>query len=311
MADTTPAEVLESRAEEAAASTATLVTGASAESTPADKAITLTEYSSVGYRDGTAVPLTLVNVGGVPLEKYTGYDFLLMRIAAAMDGVALVLNSGFRSMEEQQREYRRRTGPDGKLSAQLIASMGPAAEPGHSNHQQGVAIDIAVGMTRDQYMSGDYSVTFAWLKNNAANFGFSHDEGARVKEPWHWRHTVDKVVGSVTGIALTQIRAAEFASAASSPTTSGLTRWNYLEALQAIDADARSGAMVNASRQTLLAMAVADTLQKSRGNAVVAASIRARAAAEEAGRLAAQFSPDVTYALFDFSTGLWGDGKAV
>lgn len=52
----------------------------------------------------------------------------------------------------------------------------PAARPGTSNHGWGIAVDIP------------FADAQAWLLRNAPRFGWSHDEGARVREAWHYRY---------------------------------------------------------------------------------------------------------------------------
>src|SRR4051794_40849331 len=51
-----------------------------------------------------------------------------------------------------------------------------AAKPGTSNHGWGLAVDVKT------------AAAAAWLLRNGMNFGFSHDEGARVGEWWHFRY---------------------------------------------------------------------------------------------------------------------------
>lgn len=52
----------------------------------------------------------------------------------------------------------------------------PAARPGTSNHGWGIAVDIP------------YADAQGWLRSNGTRFGWSHDEGARVGEAWHFRY---------------------------------------------------------------------------------------------------------------------------
>lgn len=52
----------------------------------------------------------------------------------------------------------------------------PAAHPGTSNHGWAIAVDIPAADAQ------------AWLMRNCARFGWSHDEGARVGERWHFRY---------------------------------------------------------------------------------------------------------------------------
>jgi len=57
------------------------------------------------------------------------------------------------------------------------------ARPGYSNHQSGDAIDLN--------RAHDKGKTDAWLKANAAKFGFYRDVPS---ELWHWRFD-SKLVG--------------------------------------------------------------------------------------------------------------------
>jgi hypothetical protein len=52
----------------------------------------------------------------------------------------------------------------------------PAASPGTSNHGWGIAVDCPFPRAQ------------AWLLRNCGRFGWSHDEGARVGEAWHFRY---------------------------------------------------------------------------------------------------------------------------
>lgn len=52
----------------------------------------------------------------------------------------------------------------------------PAAFPGTSNHGWAIAVDAR------------FRQFVAWMHRNAHRYGWSHDEGARVGEWWHWRY---------------------------------------------------------------------------------------------------------------------------
>lgn len=90
--------------------------------------------------------------------------------AAASSGIEVAINSGFRSYAEQKRLY------DGYISK--IPGYNPAAKPGRSNHQNGIAFDIAVA-------GGAGNPTYDWLTKNAAKRGFVRTVN---KEPWHWEY---------------------------------------------------------------------------------------------------------------------------
>lgn len=126
---------------------------------------------------------TLIEVKHIPsrhdtekhfLQREAAEAFLEMHAAAAKDGIELVVNSSFRSMTEQKKMFRKK-GP------------ALAAQPGFSNHQFGLAVDIA---GTEVYISGACNkkcptITYWWLKRNASKFGFyqtlSH-------ERWHWQY---------------------------------------------------------------------------------------------------------------------------
>lgn len=52
----------------------------------------------------------------------------------------------------------------------------PAAQPYTSNHGWGIAVDVKT------------PIVAAWLLRNGLKYGWSHDEGARVGEWWHYRY---------------------------------------------------------------------------------------------------------------------------
>lgn len=122
----------------------------------------------VGYRNAKAIRLEVTEVDGVPLEVSTARAFLKMRKAAGEQGVYLQAWSGFRSNDEQAELYAAWKAGSGNL----------AARPGYSNHQSGRAIDIN--------LLGVPNETYAWLKRNAARYGFRRTVRS---EPWHWEYS--------------------------------------------------------------------------------------------------------------------------
>jgi hypothetical protein len=120
---------------------------------------------AVGYRDGEPVHMTLTIVDGKPVEVHTAAAFRRMKAAAARAGLSLVIVSGFRTMERQKELYADYRAGRGHL----------AALPGHSNHQSGHALDLAVA---DQKVR-------AWLEAHAAEFEFRRTIPS---ESWHWEH---------------------------------------------------------------------------------------------------------------------------
>lgn len=127
---------------------------------------------------GPAGQLLLVLVQGVWVEARTAAAYERMRLAALLAHVELELESGWRSTEEQARLYE----------LYLAGQGNPAAAPGTSNHERGIALDIRTGLEHGTSSADAYenSKVFAWLYDNAGQYGFTNTEGARVGEPWHW-----------------------------------------------------------------------------------------------------------------------------
>lgn len=96
-----------------------------------------------------------------------------MRIAAYADGVPL---EDF--MPAGPASTARTYGQQKVLRIQWCAKghCEKAAWPGTSNHGWAIAVDVKT------------TVAAAWLLRHAHEFGWSHDEGARVGEWWHFRY---------------------------------------------------------------------------------------------------------------------------
>lgn len=135
----------------------------------------------VGYEEGQEVAVrvsTIPNRGeDAPyyLEEEAAERFREMHAAAAMDGIELRVNSGFRTHKQQQRLYRRK-GPS------------IAATPGFSNHQLGLAVDID---NCERWIEGTAhpTIVYWWLKRNAPKFGFHQTVE---HERWHWVYQKEK-----------------------------------------------------------------------------------------------------------------------
>lgn len=110
------------------------------------------------------------------------------------DGVYPIVASGYRSQQEQQmlledkiQQYREQ-GYSHKKARE--AALLRVAEPGTSEHQLGLAVDINQEGTRST--AGQ---VYAWLEQHAWEYGFilrypeekSHITGI-TKEPWHYRY---------------------------------------------------------------------------------------------------------------------------
>jgi hypothetical protein len=119
-----------------------------------------------GYVNGTPRNITVASVpNGKVLRSDAAAAYNRMYADARAAGITLKVNSGFRTMAEQQALYRAYQNGTGNL----------AAKPGYSNHQGGIAVDINVG--------GTGTSTYRWLAANASKYGFARTVPS---EPWHW-----------------------------------------------------------------------------------------------------------------------------
>jgi LAS superfamily LD-carboxypeptidase LdcB len=124
-----------------------------------------------GYSNGQRFELELTPIGnGQSLRADAAAAYLDMQGAAALAGIALVADSGFRSMSKQIELYNLFLGGAGNQ----------AAAPGYSNHQGGIAVDIAVG--------GSFtSPTYLWLAAHAGRWRWVNaGRNFKQPEPWHW-----------------------------------------------------------------------------------------------------------------------------
>ena len=113
-----------------------------------------------------------------------------MKQSAARAGMQLLIVSGFRSISHQADIIRRKLAAGQSIGAILTVN----AAPGFSEHHTGRAVDIATPGTRPLTTEFESSAAFAWLRVNAATFGFHmpYPRGNRFGfeyEPWHWTQT--------------------------------------------------------------------------------------------------------------------------
>ena len=142
-------------------------------------------------RHEEATELITVDVGTDGREYLLRPDAALawqaMKSAAALDGVALIAASAFRSVA-RQIEIIEKNLAEGRTIDDILTSI---AAPGYSEHHTGRAVDIVSVDIPDIEEAFEGTVAFTWLTANAARFGFvmSYPRGnadGYVYEPWHW-----------------------------------------------------------------------------------------------------------------------------
>lgn len=122
------------------------------------------------------------------LKKEARVAFEKMSKKAKTEGFDIIAVSTYRSYEYQEKLYNNYVIDKGKYYADLAS-----ARPGHSEHQTGLAVDVA-NSTLD-YDNFESTKEFIWMKNNAYKYGFIlrypkakfHITGFKY-EPWHYRY---------------------------------------------------------------------------------------------------------------------------
>ena len=119
-----------------------------------------------------------------------------LHATARADGIALLPQSGFRSVARQAEIIR------GKLAAgrTMVEILTTIAAPGYSEHHTGRALDL--GTPEQPELEEAFAATpaFAWLLAHAPTHGFrlSFPRGnpqGFVYEPWHWCWQSDSRAG--------------------------------------------------------------------------------------------------------------------
>lgn len=124
-------------------------------------------------------------------ERVAVNAFIDMYNAASKDGYGLVINSSYRSYNDQMEicdQYRQLYG-DAYVSKYV-------ALPGFSEHQTGLSFDIGSTNSKTFASSKEYS----WMQDNAYKYGFIQRfpkgyesvTGFRA-EPWHYRYVGKKI----------------------------------------------------------------------------------------------------------------------
>ncbi len=111
-----------------------------------------------------------------------------MADAAKGEDIVLVINSSYRSYDDQESIWSSRKKANGTAKADAYA-----ARPGFSEHQSGLAIDIA--QYRVSYEDFEETPGFAWLSEHAQDYGFilrypkdKEDITGYSYESWHYRY---------------------------------------------------------------------------------------------------------------------------
>lgn len=127
---------------------------------------------------------------GILLQSHVAQS--LQRLVATLDcGKQVAAVSGFRTQKEQEEIWRDTQAKEGPAFTQKYV-----ARPGHSEHQTGLAIDLAAQSPQIDFICPDFPRTgiFQKFREMAPQFGFierylSGKESLTgiAAEPWHFR----------------------------------------------------------------------------------------------------------------------------
>ena len=136
------------------------------------------------------IPNDLISVGnGFQLSAKAAGSFNSLMAAASAANEPLAITSSYRSYSDQVSTYAYWVNVSGAAGADTYS-----ARPGYSEHQTGLAFDVADAAK--QYVLSNFSKTsqYQWLQANAADYGFIQRyyvgyeaiTGYKAEE-WHYR----------------------------------------------------------------------------------------------------------------------------
>lgn len=180
-----------------------------------------------GYVPDLTTPDVALRYGPSSSEMKLGADAVKaleqLFAAAAKDKIYLRLSSGYRSYYTQSSIYAREVRTYGQAQADR-----QSARPGHSEHQTGLAADLAPKDGRCEIADCFADTTEGkWLAKNAHNYGFilrypkakENETGYRY-EPWHFRYVGQALAAEINQTGQTLERFFDLSVYASYPAKS-------------------------------------------------------------------------------------------
>lgn len=159
---------------------------------------TLVLVNKYNFLPSDYVPEDLVTLGGsysitnVKMKKEAAKKFEELSTDASTLGLSILGMSGYRSYEYQKNLYNRYKANDPKNVDTY------SARPGASEHQTGLALDVATKTTT--YTNFGKTKEYTWLKENAHKYGFiiryTKDNMSITgykSEEWHIRYVGEEV----------------------------------------------------------------------------------------------------------------------
>ncbi len=158
-----------------------------AHSNPATIAVVINKKRCFSPIDFTPPDLTVTN--GATLSAKAAPSFAAMMQAAAAAGVPLSVTSSYRSYSNQVATYNHWVSVNGSTASADTVS----ARPGYSEHQTGLAVDVAAGGCSLECFAG--TAHYTWMQAHAAEYGFIERYPVGLTnitgyspEAWHYRY---------------------------------------------------------------------------------------------------------------------------
>ena len=146
---------------------------------------------------------TMYAYSGIKLSNVAYEAFKELFNAAKSEGYTIVINSGYRSYDSQEAVYNRNKNNYGTTYADNFV-----ARPGHSEHQTGLAVDVA----DYENSSEDFEKTeaYQWMLDNAHKYGFilrypkdKEDITGYSFESWHYRYVGVDIATKIHSLDIT------------------------------------------------------------------------------------------------------------
>ncbi|HEY8886302.1 MAG TPA: M15 family metallopeptidase [Candidatus Microsaccharimonas sp.] len=146
----------------------------------------------VTYSPGDLVSVVDSKGSSYLLSAKAAPSFAAMSDAATADGQSFYLTSSYRSYSDQVSTYAYWVNTSGKAGADTYS-----ARPGYSEHQTGLAFDVAATVNGTNYVLSEFDKTsqYTWLQAHAADYGFiqryyvgSESITGYEAEEWHYRY---------------------------------------------------------------------------------------------------------------------------
>ncbi len=154
---------------------------------------------------GNKSPCYMLNGSAISINSdlFPIFDRMMVDFSNATGCKELLITSGYRTYEDQQKILDNRIASMGAENAAMYV-----ANPGHSEHHSGLAIDMVLFMDGRQYYFPDHEKG-AWIIENAPKYGFflryteemSELTGCAA-EPWHYRYIGTPHAQLVTDLGL-------------------------------------------------------------------------------------------------------------